>query len=151
MMESGDTLSVDMDDTPTGFEVVINDVTKGTSGSMKASVANGFGQVNFDPTASTCTVTHAPFHPMYATSSENTRVIWAAHSYNVAFSDEIGHFEYCNGISPKTGNCTGSGVNDPAGVDGDDIGCFSPSQSLLVRIGGCIFTDGDFDGVSYQP
>ena len=34
---------------------------------------------------------------MYSTSSEHTRVPWAAHSYNVAFSDEIGHFEYCIG------------------------------------------------------
>ena len=62
---------------------------------MTASVANGFAQVNYDPTAATCTQTPYAFHPMYATSSEHTRVPWAAHSYNVAFADEIGHFEYC--------------------------------------------------------
>jgi hypothetical protein len=43
--------------------------------------------------ASTCIQTPYAFHPMYATSSEHTRVPGAAHSYNVAFSDEIGHFE----------------------------------------------------------
>lgn len=155
MMESGDTLTVDMHDTTDGFEVVIHDVTKNSSGSMKASVANGFGQVNFDPSASSCSVTHAAFHPMYATSSENTRVVWAAHSYNVAFSDEIGHFEYCQAASGQGGDCTTAGVNDPGGVDADDGLCFVPPfkppvQSTRVKVGGCLGTETDFDGVPYQ-
>jgi hypothetical protein len=158
MMESGDTLTVDMHDTSDGFEVVINDLTKGTSGSMKASVANGFAQVNYDPSATTCSVTHAPFHPEYATSSEDTRVVWAAHSYNVAFSDEIGHFEYCNGVAQQGGRCTQDGVHDTdttfSGAE-DDRGCFVPPfqppvQSTRVKIGGCLGTDADFDGVPYQ-
>jgi hypothetical protein len=85
---------------------------------------------------------------MYSTSSEHTRVPWAAHSYNVAFSDEIGHFEYCNAVSAEGGDCTSN--SEPA-LDGDDTGCFSAAVSLLVPIGGCIATDNDFDGVSYQP
>ena len=158
MMESGDTLIVDMHDTADGFEVVINDLTKGTSGSMKASVANGFGQVNFDPSGSTCTVTQAPFHPMYATSSENTRVVWAAHSYNVAFSDEIGHFEYCNAVTGQGGNCTQDGVHDMDttfnGAE-DDVYCFAPPfqppvQSTRIKVGGCFGTDADFDGEAYH-
>jgi hypothetical protein len=87
---------------------------------------------------------------MYSTSSEHTRVPWAAHTYNVAFSDEIGHFEYCNGVNPVKGVCNSAGVNDPSGLDADDIGCFSPAQSSLIRVAGCIFSDVDFDGVSYQ-
>lgn len=158
MMESGDTLSVDMHDTPGGFEVVINDLTKGISGSMKASVANGFGQVNYVPGGSSCTVTHAPFHPMYATSSEDTRVVWAAHSYNVAFSDEIGHFEFCNAVSGQGGDCTLDGVGDKDATRSggeDDVYCFAPPfqppvQSTRVKIGGCFGTDADFDGVPYQ-
>ena len=55
--------------------------------------------VRFEPTSTTCHVEPYAFHPQYATSSEHTRVSWAAHSYNVAFSDEIGHFEYCDGIT----------------------------------------------------
>ena len=121
----GDTLVVDMHDTADGFEVVIQDLTKGISGSMKASVANGFGHVNYAPGASTCTVTPAPFHPAYATSSEATRVVWAAHSYNVAFSDEIGHFEYCNAVNGQGGSCTSGGATDPGGSDADDGGCFA--------------------------
>lgn len=155
MMQSGDTLVVDMHDTADGFEVVIQDLTKGISGSMKASVANGFGQVNYAPGASTCTVTHAPFHPAYATSSEATRVVWAAHSYNVAFSDEIGHFEYCNAVNGQGGSCTSGGATDPGGSDADDGGCFAPPfmppvQSTRIKVGGCLGTDFDFDGVPYQ-
>jgi hypothetical protein len=57
---------------------------------MTASADNGFAQVDYEPTAATCTQTPYSFHPMYSTSSEHTRVPWAAHSYNVAFADEIG-------------------------------------------------------------
>jgi hypothetical protein len=150
-MNAGDHLTVDLHDTAHGLQVVINDLTTGQAGSMTASAANHFGEVKWDPAGSTCQNIPYDYHPMYATSSENTRVVWAAHGYNVAYSDEIGHFEYCTGVNPTTSSCNGSSVNDPAGLDGDDAVCFGPSQSFLVRIGGCIATDGDFDGVSYQP
>jgi hypothetical protein len=103
---------------------------------------------------------------MYSTSSEQTRVIWAAHSYNVAFSDEIGHFQFCNGATvPKTqfgidangnpivcpaGNTEGSGANQQP-TDGDDDFCFPASASLLYRVQGCTETNEGFDGVSYTP
>jgi hypothetical protein len=75
---------------------------------------------------------------MYATSSEHTRVVWAAHSYNIAFSDEIGHWEYCGDANCST-----------ADNDFDDL-CFPGSMSSLIPIGGCTDSDIDFDGVSYQ-
>jgi hypothetical protein len=155
MMHSGDQLTVDMHDTSAGFQVVIHDLTSGQSGSMTASTANGFGHVVFDPSASTCTTDHQAFHPAYGTSSENTRVLWAAHSYNVAYSDEIGHFEYCNAVDGQGGNCTSAGVNDASGLDDDDFGCFAPPfnqafNSTPVKIGGCLAgPDDDFDGVPY--
>jgi len=68
----------------------------------------------------------------------------------VAFSDEIGHFEYCNGVNPTTLGCNNAGVNDPSGRDGDDVFCFSPAQSTSVKVGGCLGSDADFDGVPYQ-
>ncbi len=152
-MNSGDKLIVWMHDTPHGLQVVIHDLTSGQTGSMTASAGNSFGQVKFAPSPSTeCTNIPYDFHPMYSTSSEHTRVPWAAHSYNVAFSDEIGHFEYCN--QADTANfpypCTQAGVSDPGGVDGDDYFCFNPSDLLRVQVGGCLGTDVDFDGVSYQ-
>ena len=67
---------------------------------MTAGPANGFGQVLYQPTSASCNVAPYAFHPMYSTSSPATRVPWTAHSYNVAMSDEIGHFEYCNAAEP---------------------------------------------------
>ena len=152
-MGSGDQLVVEMHDTAAGFRVVIRDLTNGQSGSMTASAANGFAQVNFEPPPSTgCAVTPYNFHPMYSTSSEDTRVPWAAHSYNVAFSDEIGHWEYCNAADTSgfPGACTTAGVSDPGGLDGDDFFCLNASDSLLAQVAGCALTDNDFDGTSYQ-
>jgi hypothetical protein len=139
-----------MFDTPAGFRVDINDLTVHETGSMTASLANGFAQVNYQPTASTCSVTPYAFHPMYATSSPDTRVPWAAHSYNVAFADEIGHFEYCATADPNTGACTSAGVTEKNGtLDNDDVGCFPAAASTLVQISGCLGTDNDFDGPEY--
>jgi len=147
-MNPGDQLSVDIHDGSAGLTVIVHDLTTGESGSMTASAAAGFAQVNYEPTAATCSQTPYSFRPMYATSSEHTRVPWAAHSYNVAFSDEIGHFEYCNAITEEGGDCT---ANDEGTLDDDDTGCFSAAFSTFVPITGCIATDSDFDGASYQP
>jgi hypothetical protein len=147
-MGAGDALDISIHDSAAGLVTEIHDLSTGESGSMTASVANGFAQVNYDPAASTCTQTPYAFHPMYSTSSEHTRVPWAAHSYNVAFSDEIGHFEYCNRANPR-GSCVNPGVTDKK-KDADDRSCFNADASLRILIGGCIATDNDFDGVSYQ-
>lgn len=62
-------------------------------GSMTASTRNGFGQIMFQPDSAKCHVQPYAFHPMYDTAVPcgNT---WAAHANNLAFADEIGHFEY---------------------------------------------------------
>jgi hypothetical protein len=146
-MRSGDQLTVDIHDGAAGLTTIVNDVTTGQTGSMTASAANGFAQILYEPTSGTCHQLPYTFRPMYATSSEHTRVPWAAHSYNVAFSDEIGHFEYCDAITGEGGNCTSNG--EPS-LDGDDAGCFSAAFSTFVPITGCIATDNDFDGVPYQ-
>ena len=143
-MNANDQLDISVHDSAAGLVTEIHDLTTGQSGSMTASVANGFAQINYNPSASTCTQTPYAFHPMYATSSEHTRVPWAAHSYNVAFSDEIGHWEYCADVN------TDATCNDP-GSDADDFSCLPASESLRVQVSGCFATDNDFDGVSYQP
>ena len=155
-MNSGDNLTVTMHDTTHGLKIVINDLTAGQSGSMTASAANGFGQVLFAPSPSTaCVNIPYDFHPMYSTSSEKTRVTWAAHSYNIAFSDEIGHFDMCTAISGPAGNCTGlEGIaNDQEPADSDDVVCQPASASLLVQVTGCVnpaAVNLGFDGTSYQ-
>lgn len=147
-MNSGDRLLVVMHDTAHGLQIVIKDLTSGQSGSMTASAANGFGQVKYDPVGATCDNLPYDFHPMYSTSSEHTRVPWTAHSYNIAFSDEIGHWEYCNSVDAN-GNCTSAGVNDPNGLDPDDTFCLPASFSSRIQVTGCLNSDVDFDGVPY--
>lgn len=153
-MHQGDRLSVTLHDTPHGLQTTVDDLSTRQSGSMTASAANGFGQISYAPTGRSCTEVPYDFHPMYSTSTPQTRVPWAAHSYNTAYDEEIGHFDYCTAVSPATGNCTGQegipGDQEPA--DGDDAGCFTAAQSLLVPVGGCEGTnDPGFDGTSYQP
>ena len=95
---------------------------------------------------------------MYSTSTPETRNFNAAHTYNVSASDEIGHFELCGKVkNDALGTCAkplGADTNDKdnKGPDpeGDDVFCLPKDASLLVRIGGCLNTDGDFDGVSYD-
>ncbi len=155
-MNPGDKLALTMHDTAHGLQIIINDKTSGESGSMTASAANGFGQVKFAPNPSTeCTNIPYDFHPMYSTSSEKTRVTWAAHSYNIAFDAEIGHFDLCTAVSGPGGTCTGlegiPGDQEPADVD--DLGCFPASSSLLVQVTGCVngaAVSVGFDGTSYQ-
>jgi len=152
LMSPGDTIEVRMFDNTAadpagGFEVILTDLTTGKSGSMTANINNGFAQVNFQPSAASCTATPYSFHPMYSTSTPDTRVPWAAHSYNVAYSDEVGHFEYCNSVDPSTGDC----LDNNEGIDGDDFACFDASQSSKIKVGGCQGEDFDFDGPTYLP
>jgi hypothetical protein len=158
LMNGGDRLTVHLFDTANGLRVVIADHTTGVTGSMTASKANGFGNVVFDPSAKKCTVTPYDFHPEFSTSTPRTRNVNAAHTYNVAFSDEIGHFEYCAkvGTDPNStclkplGADTNDGDNAGPDPQGDDDFCLPASASLDVKIGGCLDIDGDFDGVPYN-
>jgi hypothetical protein len=154
LMNGGDELIVTLADTEHGLKITVKDLTTGQTGLMVASAANGFAAVLWDPNGTECSfATHNvphDFHPTYATSSERTRVPGAAHSYNIVFSDEIGHFEYCSSVPTGVGPCASNSASDPPGID--DLECFDPSliPAGLVQIGGCIDADEDFDGVPYR-
>lgn len=158
LMNPGDELIVTLADTEHGLKVTVEDVTTGQTGFMVASGANGFASVRWDPNGTDCDfATHNlahDFHPAYATSSEHTRVPGAAHTYNIAFSDEIGHFEYCSSVAQEFGACTSQPVSDPPPLAGVDDGqCVDPgflASFGLMPIGGCIDSDADFDGVTYR-
>jgi hypothetical protein len=167
-MNSGDRIEVTMHDTGQGLRVDLVDLTTGQHGAMTASAKNGFAQIKYDPTGTSCTPIPYAFHPMYSTSSEKTRVTWAAHSYNITFTDEIGHWQSCNGTavpatpfgvdsSGKPISCPSTNTEDdgePAenpAAGGDDNFCFPASESSLVQLQGCTDTNVGFDGVSYHP
>jgi hypothetical protein len=148
LMNPGDRLRLFMHDTPAGYRIDITDLTTGKHGSMTASIANGFGHVLFQPHAKHCHVAPYAFHPMYSSAVPRGST-WGAHTTNVGFSDEIGHFEYCDAIDAN-GACTDPGAGDGK-VDVDDQACLDGSQfGALIPINGCVLDDGDFDGPSYQ-
>ena len=154
-LNQGDQAAVTLTDTPDGLETTVTDNTTHRTGTMVASAANGFGQIKYQPGGHSCMELPYTFHPMYSTSSPQTRVLWAAHNYNVAFSDEIGHFDFCTHINPnsRAARCDGQeGIpGDQEAADGDDSRCFSATQSLLYPATGCRATNAPgFDGVSYQ-
>ena len=152
-MHGADKIVVSEHDTFSGLETDITDLTTGQSGHMVSSAANGFQQI--DPV--TCAGIDYNFHPMYSTSTVHTRVPWTAHSYNIAYSDEIGHFDYCNGAAPGSmapfSACTGTtegGFDDtPEAVDLDETTCASGAFSALVPVDGCVDSNAGFDGASY--
>jgi hypothetical protein len=88
------------------------------------------------------------FHPAYSTANPRGNT-WSAHTYNVAFSDEIGHFENCLQLDVNF-NCASPGAQDPAGLDADDSGCVPGTDSTVVHIDGCFSADNDYDGQSYR-
>jgi hypothetical protein len=72
-MNSGDRLAVTMHDTSGGLRVQIDDLTTAQSGSMTASPGNGFAQIKYAPTGDDCKAIPYAFHPMYSTSSPQTK------------------------------------------------------------------------------
>ena len=149
LMNPGDKILVHMQDTAAGFQVVLVDLTTHQSGSMTASIANGFGHVLYTPNSSTCQEAPYAFHPEYSTANLRGNT-WSIHTYNVAMSDEIGHFENCLAIDAN-GNCTQPGFQDAgSGLDEDDSACVPGTDSTVVKIDGCTNPDEDFDGQSYR-
>ena len=148
LMNPGDRIRFHMHDTAAGFRVDMTDLSTGKHGSMTASTANGFGHILYTPgNSNPCQAAPYAFHPEYSTANPRGNT-WSAHTYNVAMSDEIGHFENCLAIDAN-GNCTSPGAQDPS-LDADDTGCVPGTDSTVVKINGCFAADGDYDGQSYR-
>ena len=147
-MSPGDVIRIHLHDTPAGLQANLNDLTTGQSGSMTASIANGFGHILYTPNSSTCQVAPYAFHPEYSTANVRGNT-WSLHTYNIAMSDEIGHFENCLAIDAN-GNCTSPGAQDSSGLDADDTGCLPAADSSLVKIIECTTADEDWDGQAYR-
>ena len=166
-MNSGDKVSVAMFDTRRRPQGRAHDLATGQTGSMTASPRNGFAQIKYDPSGTSCDAIPYAFHPMYGTSREGVGTIWGADQYNVAFDQEIGHFQHCTGpgvpatpfgvdsagkpISCPQTDTTDDGELAENPLTGDDNFCFPESESQLVRVQGCTDTNTGFDGVPYHP
>jgi hypothetical protein len=136
LMGAGDQVSVSMFDTTGGFHVEIADQTTGATGTMTAGAANGWRHIIWDPTNHNCKGEPYTFHPMYSTAAppvdgqpQAWTDGWTTHTYNVAMSDEIGHFE----------------TPDRQSDGKEETPCF---PGPVIR--GCLGTDTDFDGYGYQ-
>jgi hypothetical protein len=162
-MNPGDIVTVDLYDTASGLRADVGDKTTGQSGTMTTSAANGFAHIPMKQASDTnCTQTPYDFHPMYATSSAQTRIPWSSHTGDIVVSDEIGHFEYCGQVDPTSFSCltpagpdlASSAEGQPAATDFDDSRCYSPASSAFIPSGqpvsGCRGDDTDFDGPAYN-
>jgi hypothetical protein len=161
LMNPGDKISVSMNDTPGGFVTNVADSTTGTTGTMIASAGNGFRHIVWDPTGTTCNGAPYTFHPEYSTAGGYVRTTpsnttpgepstvlepqtwagWSAHTYNISYTVEIGHFEAPdNGGGEKPAKGKGSPFKQ------QETPCYSGPT-----IPGCIGSDvPDFDGYPYQ-
>ncbi len=147
-MNPGDRIRIHLHDTPAGLRTDLTDLSTGQHGSMTASIANGFGHILYTPKSSTCQEAPYAFHPEYSTANPRGNT-WSVHTYNIAMSDEIGHFENCLAIDAN-GNCTSAGAQDGTTVDADDAACVPGTDSTVVKIDGCLAPDEDWDGQSYR-
>jgi hypothetical protein len=137
-MNPGDVVDVTLRDTPGGIRAEVADRTTGQSGFMVGGSSSGFRHILWDPDKFTCNGAPYDFHPMYDTAAPplpngqpRAWTTWAAHTDNIAYDSEIGHFE------PQDGS------------DVDDTEC---TRGPLVP--GCLsFSSGgdvDFDGYAYH-
>ncbi len=90
---------------------------------MVASEANGFRHILWGPVNFTCQGAPYAFHPMYSSAAPPTDsgqptawTTWSAHTDNLSFSNEIGHFESKDG-------------------DGDDATLVPPCECRRRRTG----------------
>jgi hypothetical protein len=128
LMNPGDRIKVHMYDAPAAgggkaFEVVIDDLTTGVSGSMQASAANGFGQFSI----ANCSFSPYNFEPEYATAAKANIIPWAALSTNISTEFETGHYEPCTSLT----STFPGGVNpfDSSDPDGTLAGCSGPYEA----------------------
>jgi hypothetical protein len=136
LLNRGDRITVSTYDTAGGFVASITDHTTGQTGSMTAGAANGWRHIVWDPVNFNCKGEPYTVHPMFSTAAPpypsgqpRQWAMWTVHTYNVAMSDEIGHFE----------------APDEKGK-AEEHPCYTKPY-----IEGCIGTDVDFDGYAYQP
>ena len=115
---------------------------------MTASAANGFAQVLYEPAVGDLPPGSVHVPPdVRDLERAHARPVGGAHLQRRLLGRDR-PLRVLQAVTEEGGDCL---ANDEGELDADDTGCFSAAFSLFVPIGGCIATDNDFDGVSYQP
>ena len=100
LMNPGDTIRIHLSDAraPGGgraFKVVVDDLTRHTSGYMQASAANGFQNTSI----ANCAGTPFNFQPEFSTAARTNVVPWGALQTNISTEFETGHWESCAALT----------------------------------------------------
>jgi hypothetical protein len=126
LMNPGDQIKVHMADAPApggakAFKVVVDDLTRHTSGFMQASAANGFQNTSI----ADCSGTPFNFQPEFSTAAPGNITPWGALQTNISAEFETGHWESCNALS----NPLSPNPIDPADAGATFNGCSGPYES----------------------
>ena len=132
LMNPGDRVRIHMHDTAAGFRIDLTDLT-----TRQQRLDDRVGRQRVRPHPVHAGLEHLPGRRR-TRSTPSTRTgnprgnTWSAHTYNVAMSDEIGHFENCLQLDADF-NCAVPGTQDPRGLDPDDDNNFCVPGDGLAR------------------
>jgi len=139
LMNPGDHLSVHTSDARAGrghaLLVVIDDLTRHTSGSMQASAANGFVHTSIID----CSQSPYNFEPEYSTAAPGNVVPWAALQTNIGMAVETGHFEPCTKLT--TPLLFATNPIDAADPNGTLSVCVGPYERAKTHGEGAEYSD----------
>ncbi len=129
-------------------DVIVHDLTTGQTGLDDGQRRNGFAQITVRADAATSATRRRTRSARCTRPRASTRACPGRHTATTSPSRTRSGTSSTARPSPRRAASALS--NNEGALDGDDAGCFSAAFSLLVQVGGCIATDNDFDGVSYQ-
>ena len=127
------------------------DLTTGQSGSMTASVANGFGHILYKPDSDDLPRGAVRVPPRVLHRQPARQHLVGAHLQRRDVRRDRPLRELPASSTPDF-NCAVPGGQDAGGLDEDDGNnfCVPGADSMLVKINGCFSDDEDFDGQSYR-
>ena len=149
LMNPGDKLRMHMHDTPAGYRVDINDLTTGQHGSMTASIANGFGQILFQPNAKKCHVAPVRVPPdVQLGGAARLHLGRAHHQRRRVRRDRPLRVLRCDRPDHRRMH-EGRRRRPHASTRTTRTASTARQFGALIPIKGCVLDDGDFDGPSY--
>ena len=148
-MSPGDRITIHMHDTSDGLRIDLNDHTTHQTGSMTASIANGFGHILYQPESDVCHMEPYAFHPSTARGTRAaTRGPRTPTTSPTPMRSGISRTA-SSWMPTSTARCPPT-MSLVAHQTPTMPFCVPAEDSLLIKINGCFLDDEDFDGPSYQ-